>query len=79
MLPLELRVIRWGDRHYLLADSEIEDFRAAIRNGSEPKSSIEGESLLRHGDERLPAEGEPTLSEVPSSCLSASLTASNVK
>lgn len=56
MVQPELQIIRWGDRHYLLPDSEIEVFQAAIQNGIEPRTTIEGEFLLKDGDEQVPVD-----------------------
>lgn len=61
LMQTDLQIVEWGDRSYLLSNSEFDDFKKAIQSGVEPRSTIYGEFLLRHGDEQLPADGVPTL------------------
>jgi hypothetical protein len=57
----KLYPVRWGQRHYLIAEAEMERFSAAVRESYEPRNGMWGTFLLRSGDDRLPASEEPHL------------------
>lgn len=58
-LPKQYDLITWGQRYYLLSPDEIDDFKAAVADGSEPRSVKQGAFFLRDGDEAKPATGSP--------------------
>ncbi|MFE0499948.1 hypothetical protein ACFW0P_04105 [Lysobacter soli] len=62
-LPDELVPVRWGQRRYLIAPSELISFVNAIHQGFEPRTDAHGMFLLGRGDEEKPAEGLPDLPE----------------
>lgn len=60
--PHEVRPVRWGDRHYLIATDKLAEFANAINSGLEPRgSSSPGFFLLREGDQEKPVVGLPDL------------------
>ncbi len=56
--------VKWGQRHYLIRQGELDQFEAAIEDGIEPRTSIEGQFLLRHGDWELAVSGTHEVSEI---------------
>jgi hypothetical protein len=50
----ELIPVRWGERHYLIAAHQFDDFCQAASSGVEPRSHPQGRFLLRDGDETKP-------------------------
>jgi len=76
----ELLPVHWGKRHYLIPVGRVLDFTNAIKAGTEPNFLFGGLSysfLLKKGDEKKRAEGQPTLpSEFLSYILPAPITAS---
>jgi hypothetical protein len=78
---VELRVVAWGKRVYLMDDAQVEQFMDAINLGLEPRRVATyrpyyGEILMREGDESLDVVGTPSLpSEFLSMLLSAPVTA----
>lgn len=60
----DLRIVRWGDRTYLLDAAEMLPFVNAINAGGEPRfqdSRAFGRGRLRRGDDLKPAPGLPVL------------------
>lgn len=55
--------IRWGRRHYLIRRGELKEFANRINWGLEPRYETQGSYWLREGDEGIPADGFPDLSE----------------
>ena len=53
--------VRWGDRRYLLAPTQMADFVAAINHGREPRPQAWGTFLLADGDESRRVSGLPDL------------------
>ena len=60
-LPLRWLYLRWGQRHYLIADDELSDFVRDVNDQSEPRSDAHGMHLLRDGDWKRRASGAPEL------------------
>jgi hypothetical protein len=58
-LPASLRAVTWGDRLYLVADSELIDFCNAVNDGGEPRDLAWGSFFLREEDWSRPATGAP--------------------
>lgn len=58
-LNRSVRVVRWGERVYLLSDEEFVDFANAYNNGWEPRRTEGGAFFLREGDWSKPAPGLP--------------------
>jgi hypothetical protein len=56
-----LRLVRWGERSYLVPASKVEDFVNEVNAGSEPRYGSPGMILLREGDYMIPVTGEPEL------------------
>lgn len=77
----ELRVIRWGERTYLMDTSEFGRFIDAINLGFEPRKvdgyrALYGHILMREGDEDKEVVGPPSLpAEFLKLLLSAPITA----
>ena len=61
--PTTFRVIRWGDRRYLVATEELLDFCNSINQGEEPRSRRHGNFYLQDGDWHVPISGRPALPE----------------
>ena len=62
----ELKIVRWGERLYLLDEEEFGHFIEATNLGFEPRTvegyrAFYGEIYLREGDENKPASGPPPL------------------
>ena len=55
---IELRVVKWGGRVYLIPTAKMEEFLAAVYR-KEPRESVYGFYLLRWGDEKKPVSGRP--------------------
>ena len=53
--------IRWGERVYLVPTKEIVGFCNEVNSGSEPRRELHGRYLLRRGDEKRPATGDPAI------------------
>lgn len=53
--------VPWGDRHYLVSQTQWLIFCNAVNQGKEPRSGGLGEFFLRNGDERKPVGGLPTV------------------
>jgi hypothetical protein len=81
----ELRVVRWGERIYLMNVRGFEQFIDAINLGFEPRQvdgyrAMYGEFLLREGDENKQVTGAPALPvEFLSMILSAPVITTVVK
>jgi hypothetical protein len=60
-VPLEYRAVTWGERLYLVAETEIIDFCNSIKDGGEPRASSWGLVFLREGDWHKTAPGRPRL------------------
>jgi hypothetical protein len=58
MLP-----VRWGERHYLIADDEVIEFCNAVNAGWEPDRWYGGFFLLRRGDKEKQVSGMPGIPE----------------
>lgn len=56
---LEMIVIPWGDREYLMSAGTIPFFKKAIESGEEPRDAVRGNFLLRDGDWRHKVSGKP--------------------
>lgn len=56
-----LRVVRWGERIYLLNEDELSGFANAINHEDEPRSDAHGLFYLRDGDWDRPVTGAPPL------------------
>jgi hypothetical protein len=55
-----LRVVRWGERTYLVLDAQVDYFCKLINDGVEPRRTGLGSVIyLRNGDEKLEAAGKP--------------------
>ena len=59
--PSRVRLVRWGERRYLLADKEMIAFVNAMHHGWEPAAERQGLFLMAEGDEERPAPGLPGL------------------
>ena len=53
--------IRWGNRMYLVPTKEIVGFCNEVNSGSEPRKELHGRYLLRRGDEKRQATGDPAV------------------
>lgn len=62
-LPMELLIIEWEGRKYLLAKAELTEFANAINAGQEPRATRYGRFLLKRGDHEKRAHGFPYLPE----------------
>lgn len=60
-LSLRLRVVRWGERTYLVPEDELLEFANEINHGDEPRSGAHGSFYLREDDWERPATGAPDL------------------
>jgi hypothetical protein len=60
-ISTELLPIQWGERHYLIPATRIQEFVNAINAGFEPRKTVSGMFFLKWGDEYRPAEGKPKL------------------
>ncbi|HEY7089651.1 MAG TPA: hypothetical protein VH518_16250 [Tepidisphaeraceae bacterium] len=65
----DLHPIHWGQRIYLVADSEMLQFVNAINSGKEPRREIHGMFLMRDGDDQKPADAKPDLPAAQSALL----------
>jgi len=63
MFPATVRVVRWGERRYLIPAERFIDFVNAINSGAEPGTDRYSGFLRRNGDESKPAIGSPDLPE----------------
>lgn len=61
--PERVVPVAWGQRRYLIAPAEMQDFVNAIHHGREPRAQAHGRFLLAEGDEARPAAGLPQLPE----------------
>ncbi len=72
----ELTPVLWGDRHYLIPSDEMVEFTNRINAGFEPREGMFGSFLLRRGDEKKEAHGDPSMpAEYRSYLLAAPITA----
>lgn len=55
----EMRVVRWGERRYLVPTDGIIDFCNDINAGREARLSARGSHLIRRGDEERDVTGYP--------------------
>lgn len=55
------QAIPWGERLYLLEETEMLDFVNQVNRGSEPRSTPLGAFYLRDGDQKRPASGKPAV------------------
>lgn len=60
-LASQVFLIRWGERRYLVFESQFNDFMDAVNSGMEPRSTHSGRFYLRLGDEQKPFSGVPGL------------------
>lgn len=60
-LPTQLRPVRWGERVYLVAASDMTELVNSINMGEEPRTTPYGLVLLRKGDEDKAVVGLPDL------------------
>lgn len=60
-LPTQLRPVRWGERVYLVAASDMTELVNSINMGEEPRTTPYGQVLLRKGDEDKAVVGLPDL------------------
>ena len=58
-LSLRVRVVRWGERIYLVPESDLQDFANEIAEGDEPRSERFGSFYLREADWERPVTGMP--------------------
>jgi hypothetical protein len=62
---VDVYVVVWGKRRYLLRESEIVPFVRAVNSTEGPiakgRTQLEARFPLREGDEKLPASGHPAL------------------
>lgn len=65
----EFLPIRWGERMYLVPTNEIIGFCNEVNSGSEPRTEPHGSYLLRCGDEKRPATGDPAIPAEYHACL----------
>lgn len=59
--PWAARLVRWGERVYLVGDYQLSRFEQAVEQGLEPRSSAGGEFSMRRGDWNKPATGKPDI------------------
>ena len=69
--PEELVLIRWGERHYLVAIDDVLAFCNHVVSGTEPRNSRYGWHLLRRGDHEKPAKGLPEIPKRFRECVLA--------
>ena len=62
-VPKHFVPVRWGERHYLLAEEELKPFVNAVNSAYEPCGPGCGPFLLRRGDEEKGVSGWPDLPE----------------
>lgn len=53
--------VAWGERMYLIPESQLPAFASAVNLGSEPREEAPGSFLMRNGDERREVRGLPDL------------------
>lgn len=61
MFPDSVRLVRWGERRYLIPEARAIDFVNAINRNMEPRHEPHGLFLLAEGDEKKRASGAPDL------------------
>ncbi len=59
--PDALHPVRWGQRRYLIPESELVDFANALNRGEEPRTTSNGWFLMAVGDETRQVAGMPDL------------------
>jgi len=70
----------WGERHYLIPQTQLEEFCRDVNKGWEPRAEVHGFYLLREGDEEKPAPGLPSVPpEVRPLLLEAPIEASVIR
>ncbi|MCK6447272.1 MAG: hypothetical protein L6Q99_12855 [Planctomycetes bacterium] len=67
--PTKLLAVRWGERNYLLEESQLVAFCNAINHGWEPRTERHGCFFLHDGDEARAIVGKPRLGERGSKLL----------
>ena len=60
-IAAEFIPVRWGKRMYLVPTKEIVRFCNEVNSGLEPRKEPHGRQLLRHGDEKRLATGDPAI------------------
>jgi hypothetical protein len=53
--------VKWGGRHYLVAPEMLRELMNERDNGFEPRDRIHGDFFLRLGEEKINANGEPSI------------------
>ena len=61
--------VRWGERIYLVPPKEIVGFCNEVNSGFEPRNNPHGRYLLRRGDEKKKAKGNPAIPSEFQTCL----------
>jgi hypothetical protein len=61
--PNAVQPVRWGERRYLIASDELDEFVSAINLGREPRQGMRGMFLLADGDADKAVHGLPDLPE----------------
>jgi len=54
-------LVPWSQRHYLIPADDVLGFANQINAEREPRETPHGSFLLRRGDEKKAAPGQPTL------------------
>lgn len=57
--PMDVRIVPWGRRVYLVGDDRLIDFANAVNKGQEPRKTQDGDFFLRDGDWTKPVAGPP--------------------
>jgi len=68
-LPDPLRIVRWGDRTYLIEDGKGLEFCNDVNSGLEPRRDMHGMSYLRRKDVNSSADGLPSVPDNWRRCL----------
>ena len=53
--------MRWGERHYLIPETEFASFCNSYNSQGEPRQGMHGQYAIRRGDENKSVEGRPPL------------------
>ena len=61
VLVSDLMPVAWEGRRYLIPVEDMDRFRAAIKEGIEPRSSLAGDFLLRENDHKIKVIAPPVL------------------
>ena len=65
----EFITVRWGERIYLVPPRDIVGFCNEVNSGFEPRNNPHGRYLLRRGDEKRKAKGDPAVPPEFQTCL----------